>query len=328
MEDRRRRRHDDCGRGPDPRRADAGGDKAGRRGAGRSGEHSLRGRGRDRVPAPRAGLEAEYAQGQPRLSEEPDPAAFRGPEHRGDRPARGAQLVRLPGRDPGGGRPLDAGAFRHHARSGTDGVSPRGFQPVPGHPAIPPQGPRALPVRRGDTETVREAVGARRPPAGAGRRRSFASAYRMPEGGDRYAPMVGLSRGPSLSSRFEDRPPHRLAVGAGAGDPRRAGPDRPLGLSGAERPRSAKPELAGLFLAAGSRRGGYRRRPASRSPPHACQHRAETGRDGFSPSAGCSATPIPRQPSNTPTRPTPWSWRRPKRSVACWRVRSWRERNV
>ena len=39
------------------------------------------------------------------------------------------------------------------------GLRPAGLQPLPGHPALPPQGARALPVRRGDTPPVRETVG-------------------------------------------------------------------------------------------------------------------------------------------------------------------------
>ena len=39
------------------------------------------------------------------------------------------------------------------------GLRPRGLQPLPGHPALPPQGARALSVGRGDTPPIGKTVG-------------------------------------------------------------------------------------------------------------------------------------------------------------------------
>ena len=49
--------------------------------------------------------------------------------------------------DTGRRRQVHAGAVRRHAGGGTDGLSARGVQPLPRHPAVPPEGTRAFPVR-------------------------------------------------------------------------------------------------------------------------------------------------------------------------------------
>ena len=111
---------------------------------------------------------------EPGLSAPTDPAAFRGTPGRRHRPPGGPQLVRLAARDAGRGRSLHAGALRHHEGGGSDGPSARGLQPLPGHPALPPQGARALPVRRRDRPPGRNSVG----PCRAGSRyRSPPSAF-------------------------------------------------------------------------------------------------------------------------------------------------------
>ena len=51
-------------------------------------------------------------------------------------------LVRFSPRDAGRGGPIHAGALRHHEGGGSHGSSARGLQPLPGHPALPPQGAR------------------------------------------------------------------------------------------------------------------------------------------------------------------------------------------
>ena len=62
-------------------------------------------------------------------------------------------------RQPGRGRPVDAGALGHHEGGRGDGPQARGLQPVPGHSAKPPQGARAVPLRRRTPPPVREARG-------------------------------------------------------------------------------------------------------------------------------------------------------------------------
>ena len=84
---------------------------------------------------------------------------FRGPQDRRHRPAGCPGLVRFAARDAGRRRQLHAGALRHHEGGGSHGSSAGGLQPLPGHPALPPQGARALPVRRRDTLPVRNTVG-------------------------------------------------------------------------------------------------------------------------------------------------------------------------
>ena len=72
------------------------------------------------------------------------------------------RLVRIAARHAGCRRPVHASALRHHKGGGSHGPSTAGLQPLPGHPALPPQGPRALPVRRRDAPPVRETVRARK----------------------------------------------------------------------------------------------------------------------------------------------------------------------
>ncbi len=48
-------------------------------------------------------------------------------------------------RDASGSRPFPAGSLRRHARGGTHGPSPGRIQPLPRHPAKPPQGTRTVP---------------------------------------------------------------------------------------------------------------------------------------------------------------------------------------
>ena len=69
---------------------------------------------------------------------------FAGPPDRRHRPAGGPELVRLPARHAGRGRPVHAGAFRHHEGGRGDGSSTRGLEPLPGHPKVPPEGARAV----------------------------------------------------------------------------------------------------------------------------------------------------------------------------------------
>ena len=91
---------------------------------------------------------------QPVLPEEPDPAPLPRTASRRHRPAGCSGLVRFAARDAGRRRPLNAGALRHLEGGGSHGSSAGGLQPLPGHPALSPQGARALPVRRGDTPPV------------------------------------------------------------------------------------------------------------------------------------------------------------------------------
>ena len=160
LEDRRRRSDHERERSTVARRANDRRDPARRGSAPRSRRDPLRGRRRDRVRALRGSLEAANAGGEPVLSEKPDPAPLPGKASRRHRPARCPRLVRLAARDAGRRRPVHAGALRHHEGGGSHGSSARGLQPLPGHPALPPQGARALPVGRRDAPAVREAVGA------------------------------------------------------------------------------------------------------------------------------------------------------------------------
>ena len=74
------------------------------------------------------------------LSEKPDPAPFRGPRDRRHRSAGCPGLVRFSPRDACRGGQIHAGALRHHEPGGSHGSSAGGLQPLPGHPALPPQG--------------------------------------------------------------------------------------------------------------------------------------------------------------------------------------------
>ena len=170
---------------------------------------------------------------------------FQGQTSRRHRPPGRPGLVRLAARDPGRRRPLNAGALRHLEGGGSHGSSARGLQPLPGHPTLPPQGTRALPVRRGDTPPVRETVGPRGNWASAaGRRHPAPPADGMPQERDPDAPLVRLPRGSPLPPRQQDWAPHRLAVAARPEHSRRAGPDRTVGVPGAARQRAEEQGLA------------------------------------------------------------------------------------
>ena len=75
--------------------------------------------------------------------EETASAPLRGASGRRHRQAGLQELVRLPARHAGGGRPVPAGALRHHAGSGMDGPPAGRIQPLPGHPPLLPEGARA-----------------------------------------------------------------------------------------------------------------------------------------------------------------------------------------
>ena len=107
----------------------------------------------------RTALEAGNARCQPVLPEKPDPAPLPGTASRRHRPAGCPGLVRLAARDAGRRRPVHAGALRHHEGGGSHGSSTGGLQPLPRHPALPPQGPRALSVGRGDAPPIGKTVG-------------------------------------------------------------------------------------------------------------------------------------------------------------------------
>ena len=159
LEDRRRRSDHERERSTVARRANDRRDPARRGSAPRSRRDPLRGYRRDRVRALRGSLEAANAGGEPVLSEKPDPAPFRGPRDRRHRSAGCPGLVRFSPRDACRGGQIHAGALRHHEPGGSHGSSAGGLQPLPGHPALPPQGAGALPVRRRDTLPVRNTVG-------------------------------------------------------------------------------------------------------------------------------------------------------------------------
>ena len=159
LEDRRRRSRYERGRSAVECRANSRRHPAGRGPAPRSRRDPLRGRRRDRIRALPKALEAGNARCQSVLPEEPDPAPLPGTASRRHRPAGRPGLVRIAARDPGRRRPLNAGALRHLEGGGSHGSSARGLQPLPGHPTLPPQGARALPVRRGDTPPIGKTVG-------------------------------------------------------------------------------------------------------------------------------------------------------------------------
>ena len=159
LEDRRRRHGHGCGRGAVLRGANPRRDPAGRGPAPRSRRDPLRGRRRDRIRALPEALEAGNARCQPVLPKEPDPAPLPGTASRRHRPAGCPRLVRLAARDAGRRRPVHAGALRHHEGGGSHGPSAAEQQPLPGHPALSPQGARALSVGRGDAPPIGKTVG-------------------------------------------------------------------------------------------------------------------------------------------------------------------------
>ena len=156
LEDPRRRSHYERGRSAVDCRANSRRDPTWRGPAPRPRRDPLRGRRRDRVRTIPAALEARNARCQPVLPEEPDPAPLPGTASRRHRPAGRSGLVRIAARDPGRRRPLNAGAIRHHEGGGSHGSSTGGLQPLPRHPALSPQGPRALSVGRGDARPNRQ----------------------------------------------------------------------------------------------------------------------------------------------------------------------------
>ena len=190
LEDPRRRSHYERGRSAVECRANSRRDPTWRGPAPRPRRDPLRGRRRDRVRTIPAALEAANAGCQPVLPEEPDPAPLPGTASRRHRPAGRPGLVRIAARDAGRRRPLNAGALRHHAGSRSHGSSAGGLQPLPGHPPPPPQGARALPVRRRDTPPVRKTVGTCGRVDGAGRRGPAPPAHGMPQERDPDVPLV------------------------------------------------------------------------------------------------------------------------------------------
>ena len=150
LEDPRRRGHYECGRSAVECRANSRRDPTWRGPAPRSRRDPLRGRRRDRFRTIPEALEAGNARCQPVLPEEPDPAPLPGTASRRHRPAGRPRLVRLAARDTGRRRPVHAGALRHLEGGGSHGSSARGLQPLPGHPALPPQGDAraSCPTRR------------------------------------------------------------------------------------------------------------------------------------------------------------------------------------
>ena len=176
------------------------------------------------------------------------------------------------------------------------GLPAGGLQPVPGRPAIPPQGARALPVRRGGPLAVRDTVGACRTGSAPCRDRPPSPADRLPEGRSPDAALVGLSRGPSLSAGLQDRPPHRLAVRTGPEHSRRSGAQGPVGVSRAPVP--ADPATRAGWNGSGARCAPRPICPTSgfmtcgiRMPASPCGREKPS-----SPSPGCSAMPILRPP--------------------------------
>ena len=159
LEDPRRRSRYERGRSAVECRANSRRDPTWRGPAPRPRRDPLRGRRRDRVRTIPAALEAGNARCQPVLPEEPDPAPLPGTASRRHRPAGCPRLVRLAARDAGRRRPVHAGALRHHEGGGSHGSSAAGLQPLPGHPALSPQGARALSVGRGDTPPIGKTVG-------------------------------------------------------------------------------------------------------------------------------------------------------------------------
>ena len=149
LEDRRRRRDRERRRCPVPRRRDARRDTPRRECDAPTRRGALRGRCRDRVPAPRAALENEHAQGEPGVSAQPAHAEFRGAPDCGHRPAGRPQLVRRAPCNPGRRRQVHAGALRDHEGGGSDGSPARRLQPVPWHPALPPEGAASASWRTG-----------------------------------------------------------------------------------------------------------------------------------------------------------------------------------
>ena len=181
----------------------------------------LRGRRRDRVRALRAGLEGGNPRGKPGLLAQPDPAVLLGTPGRRHRQPGGPQLVRLAPRCPGCGRSLHAGALRHHAGGGSDGPSSRGFQPLPGHPTLSPEGKGALPVRRRDPPPVRSAVCSCGTKAASSRGRPSSPPDGVPQERDPDAALVRLPGRSSLPARQQDGSPNRLAVRPDTEGPRR-----------------------------------------------------------------------------------------------------------
>ena len=184
------------------------------------------------------------------------------------------------------------------------GLRPRGQQPLPGHPALSPQGARALPVRRRDAPAVGEAVGTCGHLASAGRRHPAPLADRMPQERDPDAPLVlTTARGISSSETPRRGPaPSGCRGRPGTFSTGWTGPD-----SGCSRRRAAK----GRGTRAGSKGSGTRFVPKPGCAAFACTTSATRmpaspcGKvKPFSPSPGCSVTGTRKPRSSTRTSPT------------------------
>ena len=140
LEDPRRRSRYERGRSAVECRANSRRHPAGRGPAPRSRRDPLRGRRRDRFRTLPKALEAGNARCQSVLPEKPNPAPLPGTASRRHRPAGCPRLVLFAARDAGRRRPLHASALRDHEGGGSHGPSAAGLQPLPGHPALSPQG--------------------------------------------------------------------------------------------------------------------------------------------------------------------------------------------
>ena len=219
-------------------------------------------------------------EGQPELSAQHDPSLVRREEHRRHHEAGRAALVRLPAGHAGGGRPVRADSLGHHAPGRALRLPPGGQQSLHGHPPLPAQGPRAVPVRTGASPSRKPCSTATKfatsAPCGL---RPPAAADRLPQERDIDAAMVRLPGGAPVPARRQDGTPDGLAVLACACPAGRAPPPGPVGFPFAAAAGAGIRHGFRELLAEGPGGGGPCRRAASRPSSYLRQHRRHAGRE-------------------------------------------------